>query len=250
MPRSACEVSARSRAGRMAGVFLLLVPVAAVLGAGCFGERFYDLGENHAPNTIFLDAAPYTTPPEDTLITDDRVSLYWRGTDQQDGDAIRWFYYRVSPPDTGWVQTSAGHITLSNLLDTTYTVQVYAVDDRGAADPDPATRSFRVNVFHLGHIEIPEPFVTRDSLLVFGWNISEDSELEDTDFTWQTHMVVYIPGPGEPDPIAEDWGLVPGSPDHRLTVDPVHNRRYCLTVFARYTERGDSLEARRCYTWP
>jgi hypothetical protein len=161
---------------------LVAVAGAVLLVAGCSGP-IYDEGPNNPPNTVFLDeyGSP-PNPPEDGVVEDSRVTFYFTGTDILDGDSMVAFYYRLTPPlspaDTGWTRKDGQglqHVTLTGLRDTTYEFCVYAEDIRGAVDPTPTCRHFRVDVFHGGQI-IVDPWVTREGDYQFSWRV-EGSEI-------------------------------------------------------------------------
>jgi hypothetical protein len=229
---------------RLAGL-LLCAPV--LMGFSCFGERVFEDGPNHAPNTIFLDGDPYSTPAPDTLITDPAVTLYFNGVDPADGDAMRYYYFRVSPPDTGWAQISGSvrHVTLSDMLDTTYTFCVYAEDMRGGVDPDPTCRTFHVNVFHLGEINVLDWVSERTGELVFNWEMVGSEEPPDA-FDWEMQLVQYdIEDTGLRTPLVTGPRVAVDGNELRLVPDPT--RRYCLSVFAKDHEGREPAPRRLCY---
>jgi hypothetical protein len=249
--------ASRRPGGRVARRVALLVPILAAVGAiaaGCFGTRFYDSGDNHPPNTIFLDNGIYTTPHPGALVRTEPVSLYWRGTDVVDGDAMAYYMYRVSPPDTGWVRTTATHLTLSGLRDTTYTVCVYAVDARGAADPDPTCRTFSANVVHPGHVVLAGDLNERTHEFAWNWQISDDSEFTDDQYTWEMQLVEYYTYPGTSiDSLLHDFGRGPVDPPgaHEFRIMPASHHKYCLTIYASLPDTLPQPEPQRsCYLAP
>ena len=230
-------------------VVLLALPLVAAAGAGCFGTVFYDLGPNHPPNTIFLDGSSFPTPADDVLLRSDTVSFYYNGVDQVDGDAMAYYRYRLTPRDSEWTQTTANHVTFTGLLDTTYDFCVYAVDARGAADPNPTCRTFRVKAIHLGSIEETDWVSERTGELVFDWDLSQDSQFQFADFFWQLQLVDYLE---RTDPYGHDSVdstsarfTAPSSKEYRVLPEPGH--LYRLSIFARNIAEGDSLSASVCY---
>jgi hypothetical protein len=231
---------------------LAVLAVAALATAGCLGQRIFDEGPNHPPNTVFLDGNGMSTPAPDTTIRDSTATLVWIGTDVNDGDAIAGYFYRVSPPDTGWGRTAQRYLTLTNLRDTTYTVCVYAEDVRGGIEPEPTCRSFSVDVFRLGAISLTAEIDERSGNLVFYWEIvgSEEpwtafrftkAELVEYDVhdTQRYHPLadaMLSPVPQVVNGFAAAYGFAP---------DP--SRRYCMTVWAEDTQRRQLAPRQLCY---
>lgn len=195
---------------------------------------------NNPPNTVFLDTGIYeSTPQPDELITSPTVSLYCYGTDVIDGDDMSAYHYRVTPGDTTWTRVRRSGVFwlgLGDLRDTTYTVCVRAEDSRGAIDPEPTCRTFRVDVFRPGVIQVFAD-TTRFGDLKIQWELA-DSEIPPDDVAWSVWLQEWCNG--ESGPCARDsllsssgWFDVPNDPLEYFISNPDPDRLYCFSFRAK-----------------
>lgn len=230
------------------------VPLMLFVSAGCSEIDPFSNTPNNPPNTVFLDGPTDPTPQPDELITDPVVSLRVFGTDVIDGDAITAYHYQVTPGDGGWTRVRRSGVftlTIGDLRDTTYTVCVRAEDTRGALDPDPTCRTFRVDVFRPGVIE-PSVFFPRDGGYLFQWSL-EGSEIPPEDLTWEYFFAEYCNrdrGGCVRDSLLQQsgWTVFPAFQRLEYFVgNPDTTHLYCLSLRAKDSLGRGPTPVRLCY---